>query len=151
MGKGLAKYVCAAARNAKPMTSCDLWVHRTPVEIRVTTEALAGFLKNAPKGFAFNGAIQTEMNVIWLGDAQFITAPGEVLPQIGIEIKAQMTGALRMVLGLTNDEFGYIIPSYDYHEGEYEERTGPGREAGDVVTKAGIDLARMRPEATADH
>ena len=144
-GKGLAKHACAAARNAKPMTSCDLWVHRTPVEIPVTTEALAGFLAKAPKGYAFTGAIQSEMNVIWLGDAQFITAPGEVLPQIGIEIKAEMTGALKMVLGLTNDEFGYIIPSYDYHETEYEERTGPGREAGDIVTKTGIDLARMRP------
>ena len=145
MGKGLAKHVCAAARNAKPMTSCDLWVHRRPLEIPVTTEALAGFLAKTPKPFAFNGAVQSEMNVIWLGDAQFITAPGEVLPQIAIEIMAEMTGALRMVLGLTNDEFGYIIPSYDYHEGEYEERTGPGREAGEIVTKAGVDLARMRP------
>lgn len=145
MGKGLAGYVCAAAEKSKPMKSYNLWAYRRPVEIPITTEALKRFLSNTPKPFDFDGKVESEMNVVWLGDAQFITAPGEVLPQIGMEIKAEMTGALRMVCGLTNDEFGYIIPSCDYHEGEYEERTGPGREAGDIVTKAGVELARMNP------
>ena len=147
MGKNLARYVVDAAENARPMCSYDLWTHRRPVEIPVTSEGLVRFLKNTPKPFDFrDDRAQTEMNVVWVGDVQFITVPGELLPQLGIEMMSHMKGALRMVMGLTNDEFGYIIPSFDFHAGRYEEKTGPSPEAGEIVRRVGIELAPMRPQ-----
>ena len=147
MGTSLARFVVDAAQDARPMGSYDLWIHRRPIEIPVTAEALVQFLENAPKPFDYSdGRIRSEMNVVWVGDAQFITVPGELLPQLGIEIMSHMTGALRIIAGLTNDEFGYIIPSFDFHEGQYEERTGPGPAAGELVRTVGLELASMRPE-----
>jgi hypothetical protein len=146
MGKGLARYVVDAAENARPMGSYDLWTHRRPIDVPVTSEALVRFLQNTPKPFDFrDNRARTEMNVIWVGDAQFITIPGELLPQLGLEMMSHMTGALRIVMGLTNDEFGYLIPSFDFHPGRYEERTGPGPEAGKIVREVGLELAPMRP------
>lgn len=146
MGKRLSEVVVQAANAAKPMTSYDVWFHRRPIEMPITTPALAAFMSNTPKPYPFeDGKVSSEMNVAWVGDAQFLSVPGELLPQLAIEMMAHMKGSLRMVLGLTNDEFGYIIPSFDYHEGEYEERTGPGREAGELVRAVGLELAPMQP------
>ena len=71
--------------------------------------------------------------------------PGELLPQIGIEITAEMKGALRMIVGLGNDELGYLIPEYDFFEGEYEERTGPGPQGGRITREVGRALAVLEP------
>jgi len=74
-----------------------------------------------------------------------ITVPGELLPELGFEIMSHMTGRPRLVLGLTNDEFGYLIPSYDFRAGVYEERTGPGAAGGEITRSVGLELAPLRP------
>ena len=91
------------------------------------------------------GRIRTDMNVIWIGDAQFITGPGELLPDIGFEIMQSMSGDLRAIVSLANGELGYLAPSFDFRDDGYEERTGPGREASEVVRKTGLELARRVP------
>jgi hypothetical protein len=43
--------------------------------------------------------------------------PGELLPELGLLIKAEMKAAgalLAAVVGLANDEIGYILPEEDY-------------------------------------
>jgi hypothetical protein len=50
-----------------------------------------------------------------------------------------------LIVGLTNDEFGYLIPSYDFRMGEYEERTGPGAAGGEITRSVGLELAPLRP------
>ena len=39
-----------------------------------------------------------------------------------------MDGFPRMLVGLGNDQLGYMVPIYDFRDGFYEERTsvGPG-------------------------
>jgi hypothetical protein len=44
----------------------------------------------------------------------------ELLPEIGFEILARMTGYPRMIVCLANEELGYIIPGYDFNEKTYE-------------------------------
>ena len=85
------------------------------------------------------------MNLVWVGDAQFITVPGELLPDISLVILSQMRGRLRMIVGLANGEFGYLVPEFDFREGGYEERTGPGKGAGAVTRSVGLDLAPIEP------
>jgi hypothetical protein len=85
------------------------------------------------------------MNLLWIGDAQFITVPGELLPEIGFEIEAKMTGRVRAIVGLANGELGYLVPSYDFRAGGYEERTGPGAAGGEITRSVGLELAPMLP------
>ncbi len=149
MGKGFARFVVEAAKAAGPTSCYDLWLHRRPVEYPVTSEALLKFLKNAPGPLdVVQGRVRTEMNCLWIGDAQLITVPGELLPEIGFEIASRMQGRLRMIVGLANDEFGYLIPSYDFRAGGYEERTGVGAAGGEITRSVGIELAPLRPGAT---
>ena len=61
-----------------------------------------------------NGDLETEVNRIVIGPAEFITIPGEALPNIGIYLKNHMQGTPRFVLGLCCDELGYILTPEDF-------------------------------------
>ena len=63
------------------------------------------------------GYITTEVNLIKIGGLWLATVPGELLPKLGLQLKvwmkeagAQVTG----VIGLANDELGYILPMEDF-------------------------------------
>ncbi len=78
--------------------------------------------------------VQTEMVSLQLGPAMFLTVPGELTPELEIggygrpdcpsadtgrpyepPINSSFTEEYRFVLGLGQDELGYIIPGYDFH------------------------------------
>lgn len=145
MGRKLADYVVLAAEAAQPSASDQLWMHRRPVEYPITGESVAMFLQNAPEPIDFyQGRVRTEMNVLWIGDAQLITIPGELLPDLGFEIMSHMPGRVRLIVGLANAELGYLIPDYDFRAGGYEERTGPGAAGGAITRAVGLELAARR-------
>jgi hypothetical protein len=92
-----------------------------------------------PKGF-----IHSEVNLIRIGDLWLATVPGELLPRLGLQIKASMRSAgagTVGVIGLANDELGYILPAEDFkypwnpfRPGKhYEEPNSIGREIGPKV------------------
>jgi len=146
MGHALAQYVIAAAKSAQPSENYDVWLYRRPVQYPITAEAIIQFLQNAPGKENFTDQrVRTEMNLVWIGDAQFITVPGELLPDLGFEIMSQMRGKLRLIVGLANAELGYLIPSYDFRAGGYEERTGPGAAGGAITRSVGLELAPILP------
>ncbi len=63
------------------------------------------------------GYISTEVNLIKLGDLWFATVPGELLPKLGLQLKSRMKKAgakVAGVIGLANDEVGYILPLEDF-------------------------------------
>ena len=63
------------------------------------------------------GYITTEVNLIKIGGLWLATVPGELLPKLGLQLKAWMkdTGAqVTGVIGLANDELGYILPTEDF-------------------------------------
>lgn len=93
-----------------------------------------GILDRGLKGWM---KVQSEISVLTLGPASFITIPGEIYPEIingGIEAPAgrdyevqpveipplrdQMPGKYKFVLGMTNDMIGYIIPKSEWDEGD---------------------------------
>ena len=87
----------------------------------------------------------TDMLYIRLGEAQFITLPGELFPEISFEILEQMDGYPRMLVGLGNDMMAYLIPPYDWRYDEYEESASPGAAAGHIVRDAGLRLLNDTP------
>lgn len=75
------------------------------------------------------GKGKTEVNAIRIGELEILTAPGELYPEVaegGMEspagadypdapilsppLRAHMNGRVNMVIGLANDEIGYMVP-----------------------------------------
>jgi hypothetical protein len=88
-----------------------------------------------------DGEITTEANLLRIGPAWLFGVPGELLPSLGLAFKAGMReagAAVPAVIGLTNDEIGYILPqeAFVYPEDpfepgdHYEETMSIGPEAG---------------------
>lgn len=90
---------------------------------------LAGCLGIFNRGFVSFGRMRSEINLLTIGDAWILTIPGEINPEIvngGIEtpegadypgepteippIRELMHGKYNFVIGLANDEVGYIMP-----------------------------------------
>jgi hypothetical protein len=89
-------------------------------------------LKIFPNDLLTNGNIETEVNRVTIGDAEFLTLPGEVLPNIGFMLKRNMTGKTKFLLGLTCDELGYILceEDFDLKLYEYESSVSVGERMG---------------------
>ncbi|MCS6827932.1 MAG: hypothetical protein NZ553_15070, partial [Caldilinea sp.] len=69
-----------------------------------------GLLTGSPNE---DGSLTTEAGLLWLDDVAIFFMPGEVLPKLGLQYKAMLraAGARHAVLvGLANDELGYILP-----------------------------------------
>jgi hypothetical protein len=64
-----------------------------------------------------SGCITTEVNLIKIGGLWLATVPAELLPKLGLQLKAWMKEAgaqVTGVIGLANDELGYILPVEDF-------------------------------------
>jgi hypothetical protein len=85
------------------------------------------------------GYVHSEVNLIKVGGLWLAAVPGELLPKLGLQLKAWMKdrGAeVAGVIGLANDELGYILPVEDFKYPwnpfkpgrHYEETNSIGRE-----------------------
>jgi hypothetical protein len=94
-----------------------------------------------------DGRITTEVNLLKIGSLWLVTVPGELLPKLGLVLKDRMRKAgaeVAGVIGLANDELGYILPKEDFHYPlnpfkpgrHYEETNSIGREIGPMVVDA---------------
>lgn len=95
-------------------------------------------LKVFPNDLLPGGNIETEVNRIRIGDAEFITMPGETLPNIGLMLKGLMHGKPKFLLGLTSDELGYILTKEDFGTPlyDYESRVSVGKEMGERMVQS---------------
>jgi hypothetical protein len=130
-----------------------LFCGSTSIEFPVENEMLLAVVKMSPLGFEVNekGAIATQVNVVNLGNAQMLTIPGEALPNIGYYLKRNMHGRHNMLLGLTNDAFGYILTKVDFNSFErydYISRTSLGETTGEIFMAEALKFvdACPRPE-----
>jgi len=130
-----------------------LFCGSTTIEFPVENQMLLAVVKASPLGFELNekGTIATQVNVVNLGDAQMLTIPGEALPNIGYYLKRNMHGEHNLLLGLTNDAFGYILTKVDFNSFErydYISRTSLGETMGEIFMDEALKFvdACPRPE-----
>jgi len=94
-----------------------------------------------------NGVVTTEVNLIKIGRLWLATVPGELLPKLGLQLKAWMAAVgapVAGVIGLANDELGYILPVEDFKfpwnpfnpGGHYEETNSIGKDIAPGVMNA---------------
>lgn len=84
--------------------------------------------------------LPADIGFIQIGPAQFLTLPGEAFPELGNVFRAQMTGDYRFVLGLADNEIGYIVPDDEWHDDGYEENMSLGPRTTATLTKAVSEL-----------
>ena len=100
-----------------------------------------------------DGWIVTDVGVLDLGAARATCWPGEVLPKLGIRMREVLATPVPLLIGLANDELGYILPQEDFEApsdladpgDRYEESMSVGPETGPSVFAA---LEQLIAEAT---
>lgn len=146
MGTALAQAAINACRVAPVQDDPPLIFKKKEFIIPVTNPIfkLASRLGVLPGNLIQDGRIKTETNMLRLGDSWVIGVPGELLPRLGLEIKALLKrhGAIfPIVVGLVNDELGYILPNDEFQfpknpfkpGNHYEETMSVGPQAGSLL------------------
>jgi hypothetical protein len=90
----------------------------------------------------YDGAMRTSVAWFQIGQAQFVTHPGETSPAYSLASRDLLDARHSFVLGLTQDAMGYILkPEYfaddvEYPHGSYLTSVSAGAEAGPRVMAA---------------
>jgi neutral ceramidase len=86
--------------------------------------------------------ITTEIQVIRLGDIYILGLPGEILVEIGLEIKKKAGLEKLIISELSNDTIGYVCHSQAYEQGGYEVESGTNlaKGAGEIIISHALGL-----------
>jgi hypothetical protein len=140
-GREFAQIVTELADEAEPHGRYDFSVATSPLHLPLTNERFQEFMQLLSRPLE-RGRVVTDMTYVQLGEAQIITLPGELLPEVSFEILERMDGFPRMLIGLGNDQLGYIIPPYDWRSDEYEESMSVGPASAYQVRDMALRMIR---------
>jgi hypothetical protein len=179
LGRRLAQAALGAIRGgtAVPQTEPRLAFAARTIELKIdnTLFRLAAALGLFGRGQPRLNTIRSEVAVVTFGDASLACVPGELYPEIangGIErpqgadfdigpvevpsLRELMPGRVKFLVGLANDEIGYIIPKsewdgeapwlYGSAERHYGEINSLGPETGPQIHAALRTLATSLSE-----
>ena len=118
-GKKLAQagLYALAASEARPLAALSIQKKEIAVKLTNPLYKLAFWRKLMPDARDRQGRVASEVNLIKLGGLWLATVPGEMLPKLGLALKADLIRAgaqVAGVIGLANDELGYILPVEDF-------------------------------------
>jgi hypothetical protein len=124
-----------AAWETNPKLTFQQRLFRVPLENAGFKLLIAA--KILPNELIDGSDIVTEVSRFTLGAAEFITLPGEVLPNIGLYLKSKMRSPYKFQLGLTGDALGYILTAEDFvlKLYEYESSVSVGPKMGPLMTE----------------
>ncbi len=86
--------------------------------------------------------IVTEIGVMQIGDLFILALPGEILVEIGLEIKKLVQPDNLVIISLGNDSIGYVCHEQAYEEGGYEPGAGTSlaKGSGEIMIKEAVEL-----------
>jgi len=158
MGKKLAEEGVKALSQVTGQKS-KVSLQKKEIAIKLTNPLykIAFWRKLIPDARNKKGQVESEVNLIKIGDLWLATVPGELLPKLGLRLKAQLLDASRGagvagIIGLANDELGYILPVEDFKYPwnpfkpgkHYEETNSIGKEIAPKVMSALDELIHTR-------
>lgn len=149
----LAQAVLAAWQAAPAPRAAPLVLARTRVRLPAPRLSLRNCLgRFVPRSLTvpLDGAFpaDAEVHAGRLGDAAWVTVPGELQAKLGQGLRRQ-GGAATVVAGLTNDYLGYFVTAADYDAVTYVTcATLYGPAAGERLAEAAGGLLRDLPEGT---
>jgi hypothetical protein len=86
--------------------------------------------------------VRTEIQVLRLGDIYILGLPGEVLVEVGLDIKRKTGLENLFITTVSNDTIGYVCHSRAYEEEGYESGSGTNlaKGAGEIMTEKAVEL-----------
>ena len=149
IGRNLANAGMQALATATAIPVPEIGIRKKEIKVKLTNllYKFAFRRKLLPDVRDPQGRIVSEVSLIKIGPAWLAAIPGELLPKLGLALKAGMKAAGAQVPGvicLANDELGYILPEEDFRfplnpfkpGRHYEETNSISREIGPVVVEA---------------
>ncbi len=120
MGERLAELALEALAQASPFTVERIrWYERefsVPLENPLLNMAReAGLIHRRMTAQDGQVVVTTAAGLLSLGPVQMLAVPGEVLPRLGLKLRALLPGPHRFLIGLANDELGYILDASEFH------------------------------------
>jgi neutral ceramidase len=87
-------------------------------------------------------SITTEIQILRLGDIYILGLPGEVLVEVGREIREKAGIEKLLIATVANDAIGYVCHSRAYDEGGYEPESGASlaQGAGEIMVRESLAL-----------
>jgi hypothetical protein len=95
-----------------------------------------------------NGDVVSQVSLLDLGPLRLVGIPGELLPRPGVHLRCLLGVPYRFLIGLADDELGYLLPSGDFvyprnpfrpgHH--YEETMSVSRYATPLLMEAWVGL-----------
>jgi hypothetical protein len=135
------------------VTRDSAFLHGSVLEVAVPLKSLedrATFVKflGIPPHFAERAMradhLDTEVQALVIGDTTWIALPGEPFVETGFAIKQALADQHVIVLGYSNDDVRYILPSSAYRGDKYETLgTWLAPSAEKVLIDAGIAVGRQ--------
>lgn len=139
MGLKLAGIVEDLAKTAQQPGEFRFSLEQRRVEIPMTNPGFKALYESELRDL-HDGRVVSDMLYFQLGEAQLVSLPGELLPEVSFEILEKMEGFPRMLIGLANDEMGYMIPPYDFRAKYYEETMSQGPVAALIVRDTALRM-----------
>jgi len=139
IGKALGGEVLRRIQFVSTSGEVTLDAMRKPVRLAIKKDLPSDRVLQADKA---RKTLTTEVQALRIGDIYILGLPGEVLVEIGLEIKRQAGIENLFVVSLANDAVGYVCPRRAYKEGGYEPGSGTdlAEGAGEIVTKQALDI-----------
>jgi hypothetical protein len=128
-------------------TSGDVTLKAIRKEIKLPTKKAPSEDKTA-KNSKTTDYVNTEIQVLKLGDIYILGLPGEILVEVGLAIKRKAGVEKLFVVSLSNDAIGYVCHDQAYEEGGYEpgSATNLAKGSGEIMIKEALDLiSQIKP------
>ena len=134
-GEAIAARVKESQASAAVLEVPELKVARAPVRFPLDNKRFIAGFKGGIFGKDSAGVVEpegdgfvlcSEVVAVRLGGLAWVTVPGEALPEVGAEAAALLETPHRFVIGLGQDEIGYILPKGDFDPKKYEESMSLG-------------------------
>lgn len=86
--------------------------------------------------------VRTEIQALKLGDIYVLGLPGEVLVEVGVEIRRNAGVEKLLIATVANDTIGYVCHSLAYDQGGYESEaaTNLAKGAGEIMVRESLAL-----------
>lgn len=119
-GLALAEAGLGALDNLEALPLGGLEIQTAEVQVRLTNPLFKLAFRRGlmPDTRDRRGRVTTQVSLLKIGPLWLAAVPGELLPRLGLRLKAELRQAgagVAGVIGLANDELGYLLPQEDFH------------------------------------
>lgn len=143
VGEALSQAVLAAMDDSSAAPASPIRSASSVLELKLGPNARANY-SNRAVDTTDGKTLTTEVQALRLGDCVFVTAPGELFSEIGLQMEQACGLPLPIVISQGNDYLGYLFTDKAFAEGGYEPRNA----ISESIEKPLVAAAAKAMEAT---